>query len=208
MDPFLVAIHQYAPNPGVVLDIGTYDCAQSLYFKKHLPNARVVAFEGNPGNLYRCRGKGVELVQKAVTDYSGRTDFYQIQAGTNDGASSLYEPKDKILPWDPPPRFKKVRVPCIRIDDWARINHVDQIDAVWMDVQGAELKVLTGFGTELLSKVKVIMTEVETQPVYNGNPTQYEELKTFMDAMGFAMVNFTQAWEKEADVLYVQKGLL
>jgi hypothetical protein len=86
-----------------------------------------------------------------------------------------------------------------------------QPDVLWMDVQGAELVVLEGMG-EMLDKVKVIATEVETAPVYA--PTEFEEptnltnLSAFLFDRGFVLVDFVQDWEKEANVVYVKRSLI
>lgn len=206
-DPFIDLINRYAPNPKVILDIGALDCAQSRFFTEQLPNTRVVAFEPSPDNVGLCRESGIELVEKVALDYTGQTDFYAIKPGTNSGASSIYEPLGEILPWDEKPVYSRITIPCTRIDDWAREADVKQIDAVWMDVQGAELKVLKGFGS-LLDKVSVIATEVETSPVYHGDPVQFAELSKFMFEHDFVLVDYKQAWEKEADLLYVKWRLL
>ncbi len=207
MHLFMDALRDYCPTPSIILDIGSRDCVESAVFKEHFPAARIIAFEANPAHFATCRGKGIELVEKAVTDYDGDTDFYAIKPGTNSGASSLYEPIGAILPWDPLPISEKITVPCTRIDTWAKENTIGKVDAVWMDVQGAELKVLEGFSS-LLDGVSVVATEVETTPVYHGNPTQLDQLTAFMERKGFEQVKFIQAWEKEADVLYVRKRLL
>lgn len=206
-DPFIQLINRYAPNPQTILDIGALDCAQSVFFKAEYPKARVVAFEPSPDHIERCRATGTELVEKVALDYTGQTDFYAIRPGTNSGASSIYEPIGEILPWDEKPVYSRITLPCIRVDDWAKEAGVTKIDAVWMDVQGSELKVLKGFG-DLLDKVSVIATECETDPVYHGDPTQFQELNKFMFSKDFVLVKYTQAWEKEADLLYVKWRLL
>lgn len=207
-DPFLLVIQKYIPEPKLILDIGAMDCAQSVFFRESLPGTRVVAFEPLPAHLEQCRKTGTELVEAAAFDYTGETDFYAIKPGTNSGASSIYEPLGNILPWDVPPEYEKITVPCTRIDDWMLANAPDKkIDAVWMDVQGAELQVLEGFG-DFLDYVGVIATECETEPVYHGNPTQFQQLNEFMFDAGFVLVKYVQAWEKEADLIYVNRNLL
>lgn len=206
IDPFVLAVKQYCPPHSVILDIGSMDGAQSRFFNGIFPESRVYAFEPHPAHWKQCRDARVPLVEKAVLDYTGETEFHAIRPGTNSGASSIFEPPDKILPWDAAPVWEKITVPCTRIDDWAAEEKITEIDAVWMDVQGAELKVLEGFG-ELLSTVKVIQTEVETKRVYEG-AAQFVDVTRFMYDHGFVMISFIQAWEKEADAIYVQKGLL
>lgn len=190
-----------AANASVILDIGSRDGDQAVEFKQALPDAEVIAFECHP-DLVRQFTKGIRLVKKAVTNVTGTVPFYAIFQ-SNKGASSLFEPKDRILPWDDTPRYNEVEVEATRIDDWAREAGIKQIDAVWMDIQGAELLALEGFGS-MLDTVKVIATEVEVKPVYEGKPAQFEELIPFLLNRGFSMVKFLPSWEKEADVLFIK----
>lgn len=205
---FIAAVMEYCRPDPLILDIGSRDGVEAKLFTEQVPDCTVIAFEPNPASAVRCEGKGFEVVRKAVLDYSGTTDFYAIKHGTNDGASSVYEPlPGQILPWDKEPEYQKITIPCTRIDDWMKKWPGKQVDAVWMDVQGAELKVLQGFGS-LLRTVGVIATEVETTPVYRGNPTQFEELSTLMHDHGFVLIKYVQAWDKEADLLYVNRSCL
>lgn len=205
-DPFVEAVRKYAPEPSVILDIGSMDAAQAVFFNRAFQSASVFAFEPLPAHHAQCRAANVPLVEKAVLDYTGETVFHAIKPGTNSGASSVFVPPTQILPWDGAPIWEKITVPCIRIDDWAASEKITQIDAVWMDVQGAELQVLQGFG-KLLTGVKVIQTEVETEQVYEG-ATSFVDLVSLMYEHDFIMVSLIQAWQKEADAIFVQKGLL
>lgn len=207
-DPFVAAVKEYCPENPLILDIGSLNGHESVHFKENIPGCTIVAFEPNAESAICCEGRGFEVVRKAALDYTGTTDFYAIKHGTNDGASSVYEPlPGKILPWDKDPEYQKITVPCTRVDDWMKQWPGKKVDAVWMDVQGAELRVLNGFG-DLLDHVSVIATEVETEPVYQGDTVQFPELNKFMFEHDFVLIKYVQSWEKEADLLYVKWRLL
>ena len=54
---------------------------------------------------------------------------------------------------------------------------------MWVDLQGAELKALTG-ASRVLPKVKLIHAEVSFRPVYIGQPL-FWEVNRFMRTHGF-----------------------
>jgi len=189
----------------VMLDVGSRDAQVAMAARRSLPNAVVYAFECNPAAVELCRlnigvRTDVILIDKAVSDETGPVDFYAVDphqtltphADGNIGASSLF----KANPHYPLERFvqQKITVHAIRLEDWGRQNAIDQIDLLWMDLQGAELKALQGLG-ELIHQVKFIYTEVEYQPIYLGQPT-HEQLHSYLEARGFRLHRKfnTSAW--------------
>ena len=136
----------------IVFDIGACDCQESLTFMKLFPNADITAFECSPQLLSTCRDniKGFEhritLVEKMITDIPENNKFYMCQGGQ----SSLCRPNFWNIP---------INVPSMRLDQYLG---EDNIDLVWIDVQGAELNVLRSFGKKL-KNVKTIYCEVDIE---------------------------------------------
>jgi len=193
----------------VAYDIGTRDMMQAIEICETYPQAHVHAFECNPQFLPECRTREssrITLHEVCAHNFTGETTFHRITVD-NPGASSIFFPEHTILGRDHKHQVAPVTVPCVRIDSM----QLPQPDVLWMDVQGAELVVLEGMG-EMLDKVKVIATEVETAPVYA--PTEFEEptnltnLSAFLFDRGFVLVDFVQDWEKEANVVYVKRSLI
>ena len=61
----------------------------------------------------------------------------------------------------------------------------EEIDMITVDCQGADLKVLKGFGNLLNSpNLKAIQSEVNFGEMYKDNPTK-EELKAYIEPFGF-----------------------
>jgi FkbM family methyltransferase len=61
----------------------------------------------------------------------------------------------------------------------------EEIDMITIDCQGADLKVLKGFGDLLKSpNLKAIQSEVNFGEMYENNPTK-EELKQYVESFGF-----------------------
>jgi len=129
-----------------IIDIGAYDCAESLTFTSLFPNAIVTAFECNPYLIDKCKvNERINLIQKMVTDTPENNKFNIC----TDGLSSLCLPRYE--------QYNTIEVETIRMDE-----HLDdsKIDLVWIDVQGAELNVLRSFGDKL-KNVSTFYCEVD-----------------------------------------------
>lgn len=213
IDKFLEAIKPYVPKSEVevIFDIGSRDLEQSIELHTAYPNAEIYAFEPNPESYAKCLEKKpdyITLLPYAILDYDGETSFYAVAQQDNHGASSVFEPTEFVVGVDRVNGLEKVTVPCRRIDTVAKELGLNKIDLVWADTQGCELPVLRSFG-ELLHGIEAIATEVATGALYYPNrkhtPTQYSELREFLESNGFMEVGRDQPWELETDVIYVKK---
>jgi FkbM family methyltransferase len=72
-----------------------------------------------------------------------------------------------------------------------------------LDIQGAELKALKGFG-ELLDGFKAIYTEVNSEEVYKGCAVM-PELDTFLGEKGFIRILTVMTEYRWGDALYVRR---
>jgi FkbM family methyltransferase len=193
----------------VVLDVGSRDAEVALYLKEHYANANVYAFECNPVAIELCKQNiagrpGVFLVEKAVSDVTGELDFYAVD-DVNIGAASLYvfnpeHPQEDL-------RQRKISVPSTTLADWARDEGIDQIDVIWIDLQGAELRAFRGLG-ELINSIGVIYTEVEYTPIYEGQPLE-DQVRRYLTSKGFLVLTRFYAFEAWfGDELYCHERLL
>tara|TARA_R100001082_G_scaffold74758_1_gene43200 strand:+ start:222 stop:827 length:606 start_codon:yes stop_codon:yes gene_type:complete len=138
-----------------IIEIGSKDCQEALTFTKLFPNAHIVSFECNPKLLPQCRtnaakSNNITLIEKCVTDNTDDNLFYLPK--NLDGTASLHQPN--FL-------YDTVNVDTIRMDQFL----TDQtIDLLWIDVQGAESKVLNSFGSKL-NQVNTIYCEVDVSPI-------------------------------------------
>ena len=138
-----------------IIEIGSKDCQEALTFTKLFPNAHIVSFECNPKLLPQCRtnaakSNNITLIEKCVTDNTDDNLFYLPK--NLDGTASLHQPN--FL-------YDTVNVDTIRMDQFL----TDQtVDLLWIDVQGAESKVLNSFGSKL-NQVNMIYCEVDVSPI-------------------------------------------
>jgi FkbM family methyltransferase len=77
----------------------------------------------------------------------------------------------------------EILVDTWRLDEIFDENRIRTNTHLVLDVQGAELKVLQGFG-KLLNSISSMKIEVSTYPVYKGGPL-YSELSEFLISRGF-----------------------
>lgn len=175
-----------------VLDLGSRDGVEALGISYAYPDAKVYCFECNPHTLGECHGNtlgnlNIEVVEKAVLDFTGRTKFNVVGPDNSDynpGASSVFEFGDEKESQNYV--TTEMEVECVRLDEWLKDNSVPKVDLVWMDLQGAELLAMEGMG-DYLNDVKLVQTEVELREYYKNQPLMEDVEKWFRDR-GFTKV--------------------
>lgn len=196
----------------IIFDIGARDCIQSIEFYNNFPNSKIYSFECNPNTLNICK-KNIEnykdriiLIEGAVCDYDGDIKFYPInQLKTitswkdgNPGASSLfisngtYEYEKYIQ--------DEIITKCHRLDTIMTINNIENVDIIWIDLQGAELLAFKGLG-EQIKNVKYIHVEVSYKELYTGQ-VLFDELNNYLILNNFSIINKPsfQGWQE--DIIY------
>jgi FkbM family methyltransferase len=191
-----------------IFDIGSRDCLQSVELSTWFPESKIFAFEANPKCINLCEktlrhysnNTNINLIPNAVCDYDGTTIFHHVDNG-NIGAGSILKNSGhkRSNNW----HQTEITVPCTRIDTFCNKNQIEQIDLVWMDVQGFEREVLQSFGP-LLNTVKAIHTEVGIETLYK-NQILKDELDEYLQSYGFSLVNETrESMGTESDCIYVR----
>jgi len=164
-----------------IFECGSRDALDGIELARSLDAEELHIFECNPAaidlcsrNLERFSGRtSVCLNPVAVADKEEELDFYSIDPSKtvtswkdgNIGASSLYQ----VNPEWPYERLvqNKIRVRSISLNSYCKDHPVP--DLLWIDVQGAEMRLLQGAG-EILPSVKLIHIEVSFRPLYLGQP--------------------------------------
>ena len=103
----------------------------------------------------------------------------------NHGSSSILPPSEH-LDREPSVHFsRKVLVDGLTGDDWLSRVLLDRIDLLWLDLQGAELEVLTA-SRKMLEVTQVCHVEVSTRRLYEG-AALFDEIYDFMISEGFQL---------------------
>ena len=176
----------------VIFDIGSCHALESVEFSKRFTNARIFTFEANPVSYEVCLQNTkdyseITVVNQAVNDYDGFCKFYPMDKNKtittwedgNQGASSLYKANGAYDHIEKYVQYE-IEIPCTRLDTFCRKNNINVIDIIWMDLQGAELKALQSLGS-LLETVQIIHTELEINPMYEGQCVFNDVCKFLLD---------------------------
>ncbi len=176
-------------DPDVILDVGSMDGSDSKKFKKLVPKAEVVAFEGNPAN-YRAmcadtglQNLGVRIVHQLVSNLAGNRSFFvqrpiNAVSGFNRGTSSAMRRSEQGM------ETEEVHLDAVRLDSFLMHEYPDKKQvAMWVDVEGHAYEVLEGL-REVQDRVYLIHVEVETQEIWPGQKVEADIL-TLAKSMGF-----------------------
>ena len=130
------------------------------------PSGRVVSFEPNPETLKVLRenaaansGANISIQPVAATDREQALTLYASSA-VNSGASSLARENAEIGGPDSARAYKTLGR---RVDDVVRELGITRVDAVKIDVEGAELLVLKGAAETLKKYHPKVVLEVDAQ---------------------------------------------
>lgn len=194
------------PNP-VIVDCGAHFGFDSIEFSK-IPNSKIYAFEPVEDVFERLLNNvglipNITPFKIALSDYDGEGMMY-ISSGESDGSSSLLKPKEHLKDHPGVLFNTQQKVECQTLHTWANDNNIFKIDMLWLDMQGAEQKMLIASHT-ILDKVKIIHTEVNLHETYEGIES-YKSFKAFLEQKGFKiMVEAIPKGNYGGNVLFVRK---
>jgi FkbM family methyltransferase len=175
--------------------------------------AQVVWFEANRSLIPLLKeSTGVfnvrqEYFCEVLSDMDGEEVSFSI---TNNGQSSsilelgthrIHHPHIHVV--------QKTKLITKRFDSVLRDHEdkigIDSVDFVNLDVQGAELKVLRGFGDCFSENqnIRAVYTEVNTEEVYVGCALLYE-IDSFLEQFGFKRVATAMTDANWGDALYLR----
>ncbi|MGI9254419.1 MAG: FkbM family methyltransferase, partial [Thermomicrobiales bacterium] len=189
----LAALTALCPDAAVIVDVGAHHGHGVVDYLANFPGAMVYAFEPAPENAAalaeRLAGHGarVRWFPSAVGDHEGAV---VLNLNEHDGTHSVLALGDRAN-WQTPVQPRgSVEVPLTTLDRFAAEQGIGTIDILKLDIQGGELAALRG-AAGLLARgaVRVILCEVEVQPLYAGQPLIWE-IGQHLHEAGFALTHF------------------
>lgn len=187
-------------NP-VILEVGTNDGEDSEEFLKVFEKIQLYCFEPDPRAIKRFKNRmkdysNYKLYEIAISNDNGYIDF-NLSGGNNPGvpgygdwdkSSSIKKPKLHLLQHKWCVFNKSIRVETKKLDNWFSSENIENIDFIWVDVQGAEKEFIEG-ATETLKKTRYLYTEFDNVELYEGQPNLDQILKMLPD---FKIVKFVE----------------
>ncbi len=180
------------PHPLIsIVDVGAMsDGANRFDRLLDLNAARVYGFEPQPEEFEKLKSRedAAHTYFNRFIGKGGPATFHTCEFA---GCSSLYRPDPRVIDLFtgigtvPTANFHVIsteEVETTRLDD---VPELDSCDYLLIDVQGAELDVLSG-ATETLRETAVVEVEVEFIPLYEGQPL-FADVEIFLRERGFLL---------------------
>jgi len=196
-------ISMYLPKNPIILEAGACFGEDSVEMAKLWTNSKIYAFEPINETYKKLKQntnscKNIFCYNLALSDHNGITKMF-----VGGDSSSILKPKEHHKFYPEVTFDTTQKVETLTLDSWAEKNNVKKIDFLWLDMQGAELKVLKA-SKKILKTVKVIYTEVSLVEYYEGTP-KYYELRTWLESKGFRVVREEIPSLYGGNVLFVKR---
>lgn len=176
-----------------ILHIGAHTGQEALfYWEQKKP---VIWIEALPNVFEQLRANIADYPnQRAICALLGETnrDLVEFHIADNQGASSsIFRPNENL---NPPFKMQStVSLPMVRLDSLVSKTLIAEFDHWIIDVQGAELAVLSGAG-ELINSCNSLVIEGKEESYYSGG-TSYSVLRSKLESLGFIPL-----WDIEENV--------
>ena len=187
----------------VICDIGSRDAREGILLFERLGGSQLHVFEPNPAAAAVCRrnlgllhgGENSDVAvfnEVAVAEAVGTAPFYPVNTELSEnkdiGFSSLYRIN---------PRYTRRRGRLVQDEVMVKTVTLDSYfagrqhpDILWLDVEGAELRVLEG-ARSVLRSVKLIHVEVSFRAMQVGKPL-FWDIHGFLERFDFKLWGFME----------------
>ena len=226
---FVEELKQILPELENIFEVGAHRGNDILEIKKVWPESNVFAFEADPFNYEICNSKcgdidGVEVVNLAAFDKNETLTFNRFcdiesipdedtMKGSNmqfTGCGSLMKPGAGLTEiYKIDEVTEEIEVTAVTLESFCKDYSLSQIDALFMDVQGAEMNVIRGCG-DLVNDIKVIILEWSTWKTLYEGETDFLEIKAYLENELGTIEAGRQFQLKglNGDSIFIKKGLL
>jgi FkbM family methyltransferase len=182
------------------------------------PDALIHSFEPSPASFQRLSeafGKDPRLVPHnvAVSEKSGRATFRVNRASVTNSLLESDRRGDNYWGQNLLDTDSEISVQTVALDDVCREEHIEHVDILKIDVQGAEYAVLAG-AHDLLSKrsVDLIYLEMIIAPSYVGQRS-YHYYLALLDSLGYELFDLFNLGRRDGrliqiDGIFVTKEIL
>ena len=201
----------------VIFDVGAYDGTVSLFYNKLFKDSKIYSFEPFKESFLKLKKntsffKNINIFNLGLNDVEGVMSFYSnFSPSTNSILKSNKEADEIFNSEGKLDELEKIDAEFTTIDNFVKINSIQQIDILKIDVQGAEHKVLSGAKNAIKSGViKMIYMEIILRPAYQGQ-IHFDETLSLLRSLDFELYNFydlslnSDAKLVQLDAIFIKK---
>lgn len=188
-----------------IIHIGAHDCEELQTYHDHGVR-NILWFDALRSKIDAAKARGLAAYHAVLSNTDGETVTFNV---TNNGQSSSILPLGTHLQHHPQVHVVHTsEETTTRFDTLCEKENIkaEQYNFLNLDIQGAELKALHGFGS-LLHTVDYIYTEVNQEEVYVGCAL-IADLDAYLATFGFVRVLTSMTPHKWGDAFYVKSKLL
>ena len=188
----LTELQSYLDSPKIIIEAGAADGIDTLIFSSNFPSATVFAIEPVKEQyehlmLKSKQASNIQLFNLALSDKNGAGSIFvgnDVGALGGMGSSSLLKPylHEEFFPEI---KFEiQQSITTITLEKFIEDAQIDEIDLLWLDIQGAELAVLNASKEVLMRKVKFLHLEISRVKLYEDMPNE-RAIRRFLKDAGF-----------------------
>jgi FkbM family methyltransferase len=179
MSTFVEYVKRYIPNPKIIIDLGSMDAGDSVYFKTCFPEAEVYSIEGLEENYNSFKDMSQIIpIQAVVCNLDGEIDFHKKNIN---GIHGIYDRGNK---WG----STVIKSKCCKfktlIDKTIKRY---RIDVLKIDVEGATYDVLISI-EDYIYNIGIMHIETETGELFK-NQTIEDKSFDYLKQHGFEMLD-------------------
>jgi len=199
-------------KPGLILDVGSMDGADSMRFRRMSPQSKIIAFEANPYNFSkmqsnpRLKEMNIEVRNRLVSSTAEKGKFYISRgavAGMNSGNMGT---SSSMKPVNVSDVAEEIEVDTTRLDEVisSESSPVDKV-AMWIDVEGAGYEVLSSV-VGVKQQIVLLHIEVELAEFWVGQKLKNDVVRL---ANELDLVLLAQsANDKQQDLVFLSATML
>lgn len=199
-------------KPGLILDVGSMDGADSMRFRRMSLQSKIIAFEANPYNFSkmhsnpRLKEMSIEVRNRLVSSTAEKGKFYISKgavAGMNSGNMGT---SSSMKPVNESDVAEEIEVDTTRLDEViaSESSPADKV-AMWIDVEGAGYEVLSSV-VAAKQQVALLHIEVELAEFWVGQKLKNDVVQ-LANVLGLILLA-QSANEKQQDLVFVSAAML
>jgi len=166
-----------------IVEIGSLDGADSMFFKTHYPQSNVFCIEGLPDNFNKFLSglKTITPINAVIANYDGMIKYHKKNINGIHGILDRGQQYGTDI----------LDLTCYTMKTICENYKIDSMDLVKIDVEGATFEILESMG-DLINTIKIMHIETESYEFFKGQKL-HNIVSDFLLDSGFTMIDKTDA---------------